>query len=280
VGTVATILFNGLPKVEDLDNNLRPLAFYGKLVHDNCPLRTYFDAGKFARKPGEEGCLYELGCKGPITYADCPIRHWNNGTNWCIGAGAPCNGCTQSEFPDLVSPFYQSFYEVFYDRLAAITKAGVLVHDTELCAGCGVCGLMCSLYHEGVQGPALARVETTRDPFTGTITFNACQQCLAPSCYLACPKRDRALCIDEETGCVYVNEAECDACGEGVAHCTQVCPLDPPRIRLKWKPYLLTDQEEKEVVFKCDLCRGRKAGPICVEFCPSEALTYVPRSER
>jgi hydrogenase small subunit len=112
VGTVASIILNGLPKPEDLDDNLRPLAFYGKLIHENCPRRAYFDEGKFAKKFGDEGCLYELGCKGPITYADCPLRRWNNGTNWVIGAGAPCNGCTQPEFPDLVAPFYEKITDV------------------------------------------------------------------------------------------------------------------------------------------------------------------------
>ena len=112
VGTVASVVLNGLPKAEDLDDNLRPLAFYGKLIHENCPRRAYFDEGKFAKKPGDEGCLYELGCKGPITYADCPIRRWNNGTNWVIGAGAPCNGCTQPEFPDMTSPFYEKLKDV------------------------------------------------------------------------------------------------------------------------------------------------------------------------
>jgi hydrogenase small subunit len=112
VGTVASILLYGLPKAEDLDDNLRPLVFYGKLIHENCPRRAYFDEGKFAKKPGDEGCLYELGCKGPITYADCPTRRWNDGTNWVIGAGAPCNGCTQPEFPDLTTPFYEKLKDV------------------------------------------------------------------------------------------------------------------------------------------------------------------------
>jgi hydrogenase small subunit len=119
VGTVAGILLNGLPGTGDLDDNLRPLAFYGKLIHENCPRRAYFDEGKFAAKPGEEGCLYKLGCKGPITYSDCPLRRWNNGTNWVIGAGAPCNGCTQPEFPDLVAPFYEKLVDVALPTVGA-----------------------------------------------------------------------------------------------------------------------------------------------------------------
>jgi hydrogenase small subunit len=124
VGTVGSILLNGLPKPEDLDDNLRPLAFYGKLIHENCPRRAYFDEGKFAQKPGDEGCLYELGCKGPITYADCPTRRWNGGTNWVIGAGAPCNGCTQPEFPDLVAPLYEKLVDVELPTIDAYWAAG------------------------------------------------------------------------------------------------------------------------------------------------------------
>ncbi|MBG7616935.1 MAG: hydrogenase small subunit [Chloroflexi bacterium] len=107
VGTIADIILNGIPTPDKLDDYGRPLVFYGKLIHENCPNRAYFDEGKFATKIGEAGCLYKLGCKGPVTYADCPTRHWNSGTNWVIGAGAPCNGCTQPEYPDDVSPFYE-----------------------------------------------------------------------------------------------------------------------------------------------------------------------------
>ena len=112
VGTVASVILNGLPGASDLDDLLRPKAFYGKLIHENCPRRAYFDEAKFAKKFGDEGCLYELGCKGPITYADCPLRRWNSGTNWVIGAGAPCNGCTQPEFPDQTAPFYEKLVDV------------------------------------------------------------------------------------------------------------------------------------------------------------------------
>jgi len=110
VGTVATILLAGLPGLE-LDEYRRPKLFYGKLIHENCPRRAYFDEGKFAKHLSDEGCLYELGCKGTITHADCSLRRWNNGTNWVIGSGAPCNGCVEPDFPDLVSPFYEKIPE-------------------------------------------------------------------------------------------------------------------------------------------------------------------------
>ncbi len=106
VGTVAGILLGGLPKPEELDEFRRPKLFFGSLIHENCPRRAYYDEKKFAKKLGEPGCLYEVGCKGPVTYADCPLRLWNGGVNWCIGNNSPCIGCCEPGFPDVVSPFY------------------------------------------------------------------------------------------------------------------------------------------------------------------------------
>jgi hydrogenase small subunit len=110
VGTVAALLLGG-PSAVTVDELRRPARFFGQLVHENCPRRAYFDEGKFAQHLSDEGCLYELGCKGTLTHADCPLRRWNNGVNWVIGSGAPCNGCTEPEFPDLVSPFYERLPE-------------------------------------------------------------------------------------------------------------------------------------------------------------------------
>jgi len=105
VGTLAAIILSGLESVE-LDDLARPKLFFGKLIHENCQRRADFDKGKFAKKLGDEGCLYYLGCKGHYTYADCPIRQWNNGVSWCVKAGSPCLGCVEPEFPDGTSPMY------------------------------------------------------------------------------------------------------------------------------------------------------------------------------
>lgn len=100
VGSIAMVLVGGLGFLaKNLDGLGRPKAFFGKLIHDNCHLRGSFDQGKFAKHFSEEGCLYELGCKGPIAYADCSTRMWNSSTNWCIGSGSPCIGCVEPDFP-------------------------------------------------------------------------------------------------------------------------------------------------------------------------------------
>lgn len=96
-GTLSHLLRFGLPS---LDKHKRPKAFYGKTVHDLCPRRGYFDIGAFATDYGEEGCFYQLGCKGPISGCDIPLRGWNSGINSCIKSGGICIGCTESGFPD------------------------------------------------------------------------------------------------------------------------------------------------------------------------------------
>ena len=79
--------------------------------------RWLFDTGRFAKKPGDEGCLYLLGCKGPMTYADCPDRLWNAGTNWCVGAGAPCTGCAEARSFDRFGPVYEKVTDERLERL-------------------------------------------------------------------------------------------------------------------------------------------------------------------
>jgi len=146
-------------------------------------------------------------------------------------------------------------------------KSGVIAFDADLCVGCGTCMLMCALYHEGLGGPALARIQMVRDPLNGEYHANICQQCLAPSCYVACPDQDEALCIDEETGVRYVDPDYCTACDE----CVLACPFEPERIYT---------YEDSGIAYKCDLCMGRESGPICVEYCPVEALTFLAAEER
>ena len=148
-----------------------------------------------------------------------------------------------------------------------VPESGVLVHDPTVCAGCGVCEVMCSLYHEGASGRALSRLHVVRDPLAPEASLVACQQCASPGCYLACPLRDKAACIDAKTGARYINEEKCISC----RLCIEACPFDPPRV---------TSDAEGERRLKCDLCKDRAEGPICVEYCPMKALTLVPKEGR
>mgnify|MGYP000425455610 CR=1 FL=1 len=102
MGTLAYITLFGEP---ELDNRQRPVMFYSTLIHDICPRRKYFDKGIFASKLGEKTCMFKLGCRGPVTRVDCPVRKWNQGVNWPIGDDSPCIGCAMFGFPDKMEPF-------------------------------------------------------------------------------------------------------------------------------------------------------------------------------
>lgn len=102
IGTLTHILLYGEPV---LDNENRPVLFYGITIHDNCTRRSYFDKGIFATKLGEETCMFKLGCRGPRTKTDCPTRQWNGYVNWPVKANTPCIGCAHPTFPDGTEPF-------------------------------------------------------------------------------------------------------------------------------------------------------------------------------
>lgn len=84
-----------------LDEKGRPLFAYGRTIHEHCPRRAHFDAGRFAQQFGDEGhrqgwCLYKLGCKGPQTHANCSVQSFGEIPDaWPIGLGHPCFGCTE-----------------------------------------------------------------------------------------------------------------------------------------------------------------------------------------
>jgi hydrogenase small subunit len=102
VGTLAHLTAFGMPV---LDNNGRPLLFYGVTIHDRCTRRSFFDRGIFSEKYGEEFCMFKIGCRGPVTRTDCPTRKWNGYVNWPIGDNTNCIGCAQPYFPDGMEPF-------------------------------------------------------------------------------------------------------------------------------------------------------------------------------
>lgn len=110
VGTVVNYLLLG--KLPALDNLGRPLWAYGKTIHDQCPRRAHFENGEFVEQFGSQEaadgyCLYQVGCKGPDTYNNCPLVKFNDGTSWPVEAGHPCIGCSEPNFWDKMTPFYE-----------------------------------------------------------------------------------------------------------------------------------------------------------------------------
>lgn len=102
-GTLAHILSFG--KLPELDALGRPRAFFGENIHDRCYRRPFYERGLFAKSFDDQGaregwCLYELGCKGPVTYNACASQKWNGGVSFPIQSGHGCIGCSEPGFWD------------------------------------------------------------------------------------------------------------------------------------------------------------------------------------
>ncbi len=110
VATIVDFLLTG--KVPERDRFGRPKIFYGQTIHDQCERRAHFEAGRFVERFGSKEeelgyCLYKMGCKGPMTYANCSKVRYNDRVSWCIGAGGPCIGCAEHGWVDKFAGFYE-----------------------------------------------------------------------------------------------------------------------------------------------------------------------------
>lgn len=126
----------------------------------------------------------------------------------------------------------------------------IMVNPTK-CAGCRVCMAVCSLNHEGICGPAYARIrvyQPSQNIFDTTII--TCKQCDNANCLAACPTG--ALHVDEKTGARVIDKNTCIGCQA----CVKACPQYPH------SPIYF--DTVSGTCFKCDLCGG---DPQCVRCC-------------
>ncbi len=162
----------------------------------------------------------------------------------------------------------------------------VLIIDESLCIGCDHCEKACADTHGGISrldrkaGPTFAEVHIP----------TSCRHCEQPHCMKDCPPNaiNRA-----ESGEVYINES-CIGCG----NCVTNCPYDVIRMNydapekpgiISWllfgagsgpgeepdyQPTESAKMKGKKAT-KCDACVGQKAGPACVNACPTGAAMRI-----
>ena len=131
----------------------------------------------------------------------------------------------------------------------------VMCIDYDLCVGCGICQMECSLTHEGECSPKRSRIQIVRNEEKAIFMPVLCRQCKRPMCVASCPKN--ALHQDPITRVISVDEELCNGCGI----CLSCCPYGA-----------ISLHPDKEIAFICDLCGGK---PKCVEFCPTGVLRFL-----
>jgi len=106
--TVAALLLhlNGLAPLPDLDSLSRPAWLFTDTVHSTCSRIQYYEEGVFSTDPGDEACLVELGCWGPVVQCNIAERGAIDGHGGCMSMGGICIGCTMPGFPDRFSPIF------------------------------------------------------------------------------------------------------------------------------------------------------------------------------
>lgn len=129
---------------------------------------------------------------------------------------------------------------------------------SELCTGCMLCELACSMAKDGQVNPTRSRISVERHMIDGLYVPHICRNCKNPPCIEACKRG--ALVKDAETGWVTINYERCNNC----ALCIPACPFGA-----------IIRTTEAEVLL-CDVCGG---SPRCVEVCATGALRFADRKE-
>jgi len=127
--------------------------------------------------------------------------------------------------------------------------------EKDLCTGCNICEIVCSLFHTSMVNPAKARLRVTLsdDDFCYP---RVCQHCEEPECIAACPAE--AIYKDAKTGAVLLHEEKCTSC----LACVDACSFQA-----------LFVGPNKEIL-KCDFCGG---DPQCVRARCHSGLIHVSR---
>ena len=134
-----------------------------------------------------------------------------------------------------------------------------------LCTGCRTCEIACAVEHSASKSLYVTLFETPPPRKLIDVQFCDgvklplnCRNCAEPDCLFAC--KSGAISKDLRSGEVQINLDKCVGCWM----CVMVCPFGA-----------VHPDSDRAKAAKCDLCRGRSAGPVCVQSCPTKALVYA-----
>ncbi|MBN1105879.1 MAG: 4Fe-4S dicluster domain-containing protein [Deltaproteobacteria bacterium] len=134
-------------------------------------------------------------------------------------------------------------------------KMKYLFAQRENCTGCRACEYACSLKHEGVVRPSVAKIHVRR--YYSVIDIPViCWHCDDAPCVKACPTTPVAIVKDKETNAIkFIDDKTC--LGAKCNKCIEACPAG----------FLRRHPDTGWPMF-CDLCDG---DPECVKACQEQA---------
>lgn len=125
-----------------------------------------------------------------------------------------------------------------------------------VCVGCNLCELACSLTHEGVINPYLARIKVTQIREEGILEPTICRHCNPAPCEEACPT-EALYRIPDMSQVVTLDQEKCTQCHS----CVDACPFGAVQVGPQGE------------VLKCDMCGGN---PACVLVCQDRPEFHPP----
>lgn len=134
-----------------------------------------------------------------------------------------------------------------------------ILTDIGRCSGCRLCEMVCSFGKEDAFASSTSRITVLREDNFGLDLPIVCWHCNPCNAMENCPTK--ALERNEK-GLVFVKEEKCIGCEK----CSEACVIGA----IKLHP-------EKGTPQICDQCEGR---PLCVQKCPTKALTYIETEEQ
>ena len=127
----------------------------------------------------------------------------------------------------------------------------------ELCSGCRICELVCTIEHFGVINPTKSAIRVlVTYPHPVVRMPIVCSQCKVPVCADACPVE----ALTRKNDVVELDKDLCISCMK----CVEACPFGA-----------MYAHNQVENPIKCDLCGGQ---PQCVGKCPNRAIRFIPET--